>query len=52
MYNQSIPMEARIYNGEKRVRSISDAGKTEQHMQNNEIRTIFNTIYKNQLKMD
>ena len=39
--------EARIYDGEKTVSSISSAGKTGQ----NEIRTPSNIIYKNKLKM-
>ena len=42
--------EARIYNGEKTV-SSSGAGKTGQlHVK--EIRTLPNTIHKNELKMD
>ena len=32
---------------EKRVSSISGAGKTEQYMQKNEIRTFSNTMHKN-----
>ena len=44
--------EARIYNGEKTVSSISGAGKTEHLHVKNEIRTLFNTIHKNKLKMD
>ena len=43
--------EARIYIGEKTVSSISGAGKTGQlHVK--EIRTLPNTIHKNELKMD
>ena len=44
--------EARIYNGEKTVSSISGAGKTGALHEKNEIRTFSNTIYKNKLKMD
>ena len=45
--------EARIYNGEKTVSSISGAGKTGQlHVKKNEIRTFFNTIHKNKLKIN
>ena len=44
--------EARIYNGEKTVSSISGAGKTGQLHVKNEIRTLSNTIHKNKLKMD
>ena len=38
--------EARIYNGEKTVSSISGAGKLDSYMQKNEIRTLPDTIYK------
>ena len=44
--------EARLYNGEKTVSSISGAGKTGQLHVKNEIRTLPNTIQKNKLKMD
>ena len=44
--------EARIYNGEKTVPSITGAGKTGQLYVKNEIRTLLNTIHKNKLKMD
>ena len=44
--------EAKIYNGEKTVSSISGAGKTGQLHVKNEIRTLPNTIHKNKLKMD
>ena len=44
--------EAKIYNGEKTVPSISGAGKTEQLHVKNKIRTFSNTIHKNKLKMD
>ena len=44
--------EARIYNGEKTVSSISGAGKLDSYMEKNEIRTLPNTIHKNKLKMD
>ena len=48
-----LTKEARIYNKAKRASSINDAGKTGQlHVKNNEIRILFNTIYKNKLKMD
>ena len=39
-------------NGEKTVPSISGAGKTGQLYVKNEIRTLPNTIHKNELKMD
>ena len=41
-----------LYNGEKRVFSISGAGKSGQLHIKNEIRTLPNTIHKNKLKMD
>ena len=45
-----MTMEARIHNGEKKVSSTSGAKKTGQfHI--DEIRTFFDTIYKNTLKM-
>ena len=44
--------EARTYNGEKTVSSISVAEKTGQLYVKNENRTFSNTIYKNELKMD
>ena len=44
--------EARIYNGEKTACSISDAGKTDSHMEKNEIRLLPTTIHKNKFKMD
>ena len=44
--------EARIYDGEKIVSSINGAGKTGQLPVKNEIRTFFNTLHKNKLKMD
>ena len=43
--------EAKIYNGEKTVSSVSGAGKTGQLYVKNEIRTLPNTIHKNKLKM-
>ena len=49
----SVTKEARIYNGEKIVSSrVSGAGKTGQLHVQHEIRTLFNTIYKNKLKMN
>ena len=39
--------ETRIYNGGKTVFSIVVLGKLDSFMQNNEIRTVFNTIHKN-----
>ena len=42
--------EAKIYNGEKIVSSISGAGKTGHLHVNNEIRAFLHTIYKNKLK--
>ena len=47
-----LTKEARIYNGEKRASSISDAGKTGQLYIKNEIRTPPNTTNKDKLKMD
>ena len=45
--------EARVYDGEKAVSSISGAGKTGQlHVKELEIRTLPNTMHKNKLKMD
>ena len=44
--------EAKIYNGERTVSSISDAGKLDSYTEKNEIRTLPNTIHKNKLKMD
>ena len=44
--------EARIYNGEKTVSSVSSAGKTGQLMQKNETGTLPNTIHKSKLKID
>ena len=43
--------EARMYNGEKTVFSISGAGKTGQPYIKNGIRTFSNTIYKNKMKV-
>ena len=44
--------EARLYNGGKTVSSINRARKTGQlHVKKTEIRTFFNTIHKNKLKM-
>ena len=50
-----LTKEARIYNKAKTASSINDAGKTGQlHVKKNkkEIRSFFNTIHKNKLKMD
>ena len=44
--------EARTYNGEKTVSSISGAGKTGELHFKNEIRILPNTIHKNKLKLD
>ena len=44
--------EARMYNGEKTVSSVSGAGKTGQLHVKNKIRTLPNTIHKDKLKMD
>ena len=44
--------EARLYNGEKTVPSISGVGTTGQLKLKNEIRTLPNTIHKNKLDMD
>ena len=38
--------EARIYNGQKTVSSISGVGKLDSYMKKNEIRTLLNTIHK------
>ena len=48
----SFLKEARIYNGEKIVSSISGSGKIGQLHVKNEIRTLPNTIHKEKLKMD
>ena len=48
----TLTKEARIYNGEKTISLTSGAGKTGQHLQKNETRTVSNTIHKNKLKMD
>ena len=47
-----LTKEARIYDGAKTVSSISAAGKTGQLCVKNEIRTLFNTLYKDKFKMD
>ena len=47
MVTLSLIKEARIFNGEKTVSSISGAGKTGQLHVKNEIRTLPNTIHKN-----
>ena len=43
--------EPRIYKGEKIVSSINGDGKTGQ-LHARKIRTFFNTIHKNKIKMD
>ena len=43
--------EARIYNGEKTVSSISGAGKLDSYIQKSEIRTFSNTIHQNKLEI-
>ena len=48
----SLAKEARIYNGKKIVSSISGAGRTDNYVQRNEIRTLPNTTQKYKLKMD
>ena len=48
----SLTMEARIYNGEKKISLISGAGKTGQPLVKNETKTLSNIIHKNKLKMD
>ena len=44
--------EARIYNGEKTVPSITGLGKLDSYMEKSEIRTLPNTIHKNRLIMN
>ena len=47
--------EVRSYSGGKTVSSVNDAGKTEQlliYAKKNEIRKLFNTIWKNKGKMN
>ena len=44
--------EERIQNTSNTVSSISDAGKTGQLHEKNEIRTFSHTTYKNKLKMN
>ena len=41
-----------LYKGKMTFSSTDGAGKTEQLHVKNEIRTFFNIIYKNKLKMD
>ena len=48
----TLTKEAKIYNGEKTDSLTSGAGKNGQAPVKNETRTLFNTIYKNKLKMD
>ena len=52
MVNQSTTKEARLYDGERTVPSINGAGKTVSYMGKNKIKTFFNIIHKNKLKMD
>ena len=52
MVNESITSDARIYNEEKTVSSISGARKTGQLHVKEWITTLSNTIHKNKLKMD
>ena len=44
--------EARLYNGGKTVSSTNGAGKTGQLHVKDEIRSFFNTMHKNKLKID
>ena len=44
--------EAKTYDGEKTVSSISGAGKLGDYMLKNGIRTFPNAIHKNELEMD
>ena len=48
----SLTKEARVYNGAKTASSINGAGKLDSYMYKNEIRTLFNSIHKDKLKMD
>ena len=48
----STTNEARIYNGEMTVSSITGAGKTGQLHIKIEIRTLSNTIHKNKLNIE
>ena len=50
MVNQSMTKEARLYNGEKTVFSISGAGKLDSYMGKNAIRTFSNTINSKWIK--
>ena len=53
MVNKSMTKEAKVYNEEKTVSSISSVGKTEQlHVRKNEIRKFSHTIFKNKLTVD
>ena len=45
----SLTKEARIYNEEKTISLKSGAGKPVNHLQNNETKTLSNTIHKNKL---
>ena len=40
------------YSGRETVSSINGAGKLDNYMSENEVRTFFNTIHKNKLKMN
>ena len=48
----SLTKEARIYNRAKTISLTGSAGKTGQPPGKNETRTLYNTIYKNKLKVD
>jgi hypothetical protein len=48
----TLAKEARIYNGKKIVSSISGAGRIDNYVQRNEIRTLPNTKQKDKLKID
>ena len=47
-----LTKEARIYNGEKTISLTVVLGKLVNHLQENETRTLSNTIHKNKLKID
>ena len=51
MGNLFLTKKARIYNGAKTASSINGAGKTGQLHVKNEIRTLYNTIHKEKLRM-
>ena len=52
MDTSSLTKEAKIHSGEKTVSSTNGSGKTEQLHVKTEIRSFFNSLHKNKLKID